>query len=765
METALQKMGAIRRMADGGLVSPWSLKGIANKLAGPKESVSEKYARQDAERAAKGGGEPGSSPAPKAAPASPAPGSISGYAAGTAMQAREKAAGLKGGGAIKGKGTGTSDDIPIMASNGEFMIKAKAVKKIGLQTLEALNAIADKPDEKESKAEKKAEGYKCGGAIKKMALGGEVDTATDGIVERQAPMYTPSAVAAPVAATVATAPKRVLTREEKIAAGQAAGAATMQGFNDIANMPLQGMKNGGAVRKMAAGGLILGDDGVYRVNSAGDVKVPGRQYGVTNPRAATPVATIPSPTIPPDPNAIKVGADGRAVAPGQQYRLGGPATPTPGTALVTTGPGRSFTPPTIPNPQVEIPSNYTPPQVNSKTGAYTNVPPVAEPPAAAPQAPSRISAAGGAIRNAASKLSSFAGRLAAPLTLGATAGQAALTDTEDYAKRFGLENTQPGLARDLGIRALGAASDLGNTLALGLPKAFLYRDGGDATAAAPAAPVATPAVPNTNRQALQGAAPTAATPAPVEGQVIRNGNSFSGTNVTGNQVSSLDTSQGYAQDLKDLARIDATKAAEQANAKSQEAYAQNAMLQERALGRAAFGGRPAVAPNRAAAVQLGAIREQQTVQRGQDMQANQQGAVRKMAEAEFGLKSKSAGIENQLKATQAGSAAQLLAAQQAMLKPGNTPAQQAAAEENYARLTGKFEKPQSPYHVTPIPGGTDAQGNKTSAGAIRINQQTGEVQIISPDQMGGNKPAIAEGSISTVNGKKAKYIGGKWVPQ
>ena len=36
------------------------------------------------------------------------------------------------GGPIKGKGTGTSDQVPIMASNGEFMIKAKAVKAIGL---------------------------------------------------------------------------------------------------------------------------------------------------------------------------------------------------------------------------------------------------------------------------------------------------------------------------------------------------------------------------------------------------------------------------------------------------------------------------------------------------------------------------------------------------------------------------------------------------------------------------------------------------------
>ena len=667
METALQKMGAIRRMADGGLVSPWSLKGIANKLTGPKESVSEKYARQDAERAAKGGGEPGSSPAPKAAPA---PNTISGYAAGTAMQAREKAAGLKKGGAIKGPGTGTSDDIPIMASNGEFMIKAKAVKKIGIETLEALNAIADKPDEKDSKAERKAEGYKGGGAIK----------------------------------------------------------------------------------KMAAGGLILGEDGVYRVNSAGDVKVPGRQYGVTNPRAATPVSTIPAPQVQPDPGTIKVDSGGRATAPGQQYRLGGPATPTPGTALVTTGPGRTFTPPTIPAPQVQVPAGYTPPPVDPKTGAYASSgPATAPPPAVAPQAPSRISAASGAIRNAASKLSSFAGGLAAPLTLGATAGQAALTDTEDYAKRFGLENTQPGLARDLGIRALGAASDLGNTLALGLPKAFLYRDGGDATAAAPAAPVATPAVPNTNRQALQGAAPTAATPAPVDGQVIRNGNSFSGTNVTGNQVSSLDTSQGYAQDLKDLARIDATKAAEQANAVSQEQYAQNAMLQDKAL-----------RGNRGAGAIRAANIATATTQRGQDQQAQAQGAIQKLAQQKFGLDAQTAGIDNQLKTAQAGSAAQLLAAQQAVMN-AKTPAERVAAEEKMQVLQGKVQK-ETPEQYAYAPGGQTVFDNQvvTQPGVI-YNKQTGEIK--GPQAAPKQAQNFEKGKTYTdAKGRKAVWDGQKFVP-
>ena len=114
----------------------------------------------------------------------PAPGTISGYAGMTALQQREKAAGLKNGGvvkncvtggAIRGKGTATSDEIPIMASNGEFMIKASAVKKIGIEALEALNALGDAPDEKDSKSEAQREYGKPKGAVRKMAKGGYLD--------------------------------------------------------------------------------------------------------------------------------------------------------------------------------------------------------------------------------------------------------------------------------------------------------------------------------------------------------------------------------------------------------------------------------------------------------------------------------------------------------------------------------------------------------------------------------------------------------------
>ena len=53
------------------------------------------------------------------------------------------------GGYVSGPGTGTSDSIPAMLSNGEYVIKASAVRSIGINNLHALNAM----------------GYKDGGGV------------------------------------------------------------------------------------------------------------------------------------------------------------------------------------------------------------------------------------------------------------------------------------------------------------------------------------------------------------------------------------------------------------------------------------------------------------------------------------------------------------------------------------------------------------------------------------------------------------------------
>ena len=63
--------------------------------------------------------------------------------------ASQTIAGFATGGPITGKGTGTSDDIPIMASNGEFMMRQYAASKIGLVALNYMNQTGEIPFQRE----------------------------------------------------------------------------------------------------------------------------------------------------------------------------------------------------------------------------------------------------------------------------------------------------------------------------------------------------------------------------------------------------------------------------------------------------------------------------------------------------------------------------------------------------------------------------------------------------------------------------------------
>jgi len=58
---------------------------------------------------------------------------------GESFEDYKKRLGFAGGGFVRGSGTGTSDSIPAMLSNGEFVVKADSVRKIGLDRLNLLN--------------------------------------------------------------------------------------------------------------------------------------------------------------------------------------------------------------------------------------------------------------------------------------------------------------------------------------------------------------------------------------------------------------------------------------------------------------------------------------------------------------------------------------------------------------------------------------------------------------------------------------------------
>ena len=255
-----------------------------------------------------------------------------------------------------------------------------------------------------------------------------------------------------------------------------------------------------------------------------------------------------------------------------------------------------------------------------------------------------------------------------------------------------------------------------------------------------------------------------AAPAPITppGNVItRIGNSYQGQNITGDiqlqngqgmpidgrgggTVSSLDTSAGYAQDLKDLAAIQAGKDQVAADNK-----AQYDALQIQTLTRQYVGG------NKNAGAILNRNQQNATAKRGQDQQAAQQGAITKLAQQKQASDATTAGLDQQTKAA-------LLRAQNAVIN-AKTPAEKVAAEDVLRTLTGKFEK-------TPVdafayaPGGQvidPASGQLVTQPGVIFNKATGAVSAPQAAKAAQNfetgKP------YTDVKGNKAKWDGQNFV--
>lgn len=185
METAnrratIQKISGIPGYANGGPVSPWSIKGIANTVKGAfTESPEAAKIRRDKEYADQKAAVAARQPATTQQSAPQAPKAITSYAGG--LSTAQKLADIEGkadGGPITGPGGPTDDQVPIMASPGEFVIKASAAKKIGIGALEALNSLGD---EKAGAAKAKKQGkFYGGGDIKREELISQIPTGGNG---------------------------------------------------------------------------------------------------------------------------------------------------------------------------------------------------------------------------------------------------------------------------------------------------------------------------------------------------------------------------------------------------------------------------------------------------------------------------------------------------------------------------------------------------------------------------------------------------------
>lgn len=111
------------------------------------------------------------------------------------------------------------------------------------------------------------------------------------------------------------------------------------------------------------------------------------------------------------------------------------------------------------------------------------------------------------LRGVANTVGKFAGPLAVATTGAQAINDVASTDTEDYATRFGIQPRNDGtilgdLLPNIGLRTLGAASDLGNALTFGLAGNF-FRDKQAPETAVPNAGPATPSVSDITKRAFE----------------------------------------------------------------------------------------------------------------------------------------------------------------------------------------------------------------------------------------------------------------------
>lgn len=268
--------------------------------------------------------------------------------------------------------------------------------------------------------------------------------------------------------------------------------------------------------------------------------------------------------------------------------------------------------------------------------------------------------------------------------------------------------------------------------------------------------------------ASAGGAAAAGPAGQIPGGITRVDNSYSGTNVSGSPsingapgrgtvsdlsgsgVSSADRIAQYQRDgqhLRDMAGI------------QREIDAQNGQ----APGMTVFGTRP-VRPSRTAMEQAGETARAGMREAGENRRAAastaQLGFRNALDRDEFALKKDAAAFDSRSRSR--------VEAAQLKVQNAATPEARRAAAEELAALSGKAN--QDNFSAVEIGGGTEPIDPANPMLGVRtlpktpviFNKATG--QIVTPPAAPAARPAIAEGSISTVNGKSARFTGGKWVP-
>lgn len=417
--------------------------------------------------------------------------------------------------------------------------------------------------------------------------------------------------------------------------------------------------------------------------------------------------------------------------------------------------------------------------------------------------------AGAAIGRGIAPVMKAAGAVALPATLAGTASAVAETPTSDYEKRFGfapnLMEGVGGLVRDVGVRALGAASDLGDTLTLGLAGKHLYADKqANAAAAAPVSAFAS--APTTSQtQSAAGAGRGAINPAPVNPNAqppvvkssateVQPGIYNHGRGQYSDQASGMGFPAGFtgkpnAQNMAAADNLAASSAAPAAGGQAEEggfglraptaAHSGNdwaARQQLKNLETSAssimntrrWGGKnahlnPAVQnfidASRADLTAQGKVPDMQLktneINAGLQRTAMAEAGADRRSQAQLGLgmgqlalgaqrnqlDAQRINSDERLRAPQVRAAERLGQMQEAYIN-AKTPEEQAAIAAQMRAYSGKVEEDR--WKAVALQGGTDAQGNKTESLLGAVNERTGEMRRMGTQQQTPSPKTQAE---------------------
>lgn len=129
----------VQNLADGGMVhSLTGMLGMRKRTPDELRAADAKAQARNQEASAAIAERAKSAPAPSPAPSGGTTAALSGYSGMTAVERREKAAGFKAGGVIRGPGTGTSDSIETEKAPGTFIMPADSTQAIGPDALEGM---------------------------------------------------------------------------------------------------------------------------------------------------------------------------------------------------------------------------------------------------------------------------------------------------------------------------------------------------------------------------------------------------------------------------------------------------------------------------------------------------------------------------------------------------------------------------------------------------------------------------------------------------